>query len=420
MRTCAWLLAGFASVTPDAADELAHVFTRAPGDRRERAELVAQLADVGRGERERLVRLALGGEVEALLRLGPGTSWIVAPESWPGLAGEALQRLSAPATCEALAHELGAEPPQALRRAALRLLVGLESSACSELAWRLFRGQDPLALATPAPRGEALAALTAAFRLDGASAAEALAAVLELQPIQAELVLAALGASGRSELVEGLEVLLEDPRGPSFPSALAALAELERRAPQELGGRCLAAFEEVAPWMEPGERAAHLLRLAECEEPEFVPLLQELADVPEERTRRLALAAWQTLARSVPAADPAERAAWHARELEWHATRLEPALAEFAGADPAVAVRALHECLRHPLFRRELAGRLAGALIDARAEAALAAMPALAAWGSFAALPGLELALDARSSEVRALAAETLTLLTGERLLLPE
>jgi hypothetical protein len=293
------------------------------------------------------------------------------------------------------------------------LLPGLESSSCSQLAWLLFRGQDPLTLAAPAQKSEALAALTSGFRHDGTSAAQALVALGELAPLQQEIVLQALGAAGRSELADGVEEWLGDPRAPLYRPALATLAELERRAPQDLAGRGLAAFVDGAPWMEAVEQAEHLLTLASCEDPELLPLVAELVDSNEVRTRRLARAAWESLTRSQPDEEAEPRAAWHARELEWYATRLEPALAEFGGEDPAVAVRALHECLRHPLFRRELAAQLALALVHARTEAALAAIPALAAWGSPAAVPGLEFALDAESREVRTLAAETLRLLTG-------
>jgi hypothetical protein len=397
----------------DHGDEVAALFTRTLGDRRGRAELVAELTDLGGRERGRLVRLALGEGIEELLVAANGTPWIVAPEAWPGLAGEALLRLPGRATCEALAVELGDAPAPARRRAALRLLPGLESSSCSQLAWLLFRGQDPLTLAAPAQKSEALAALTSGFRHDGTSAAQALVALEELAPLQQEIVLLALGAAGRSELADGVEEWLGDPHAPLYRPALATLAELERRAPQDLAGRGLAAFVDGAPWMEAVEQAEHLLTLASCEDPELLPLVAELVDSNEVRTRRLARAAWESLTRSQPDEEAEPRAAWHARELAWYATRLEPALAEFGGEDPAVAVRALHECLRHPLFRRELAAQLALALVHARTEAALAAIPALAAWGSHAAVPGLEFALDAESREVRTLAAETLRLLTG-------
>ncbi|MEQ1894682.1 MAG: hypothetical protein ABL998_19240, partial [Planctomycetota bacterium] len=226
----------------------------------------------------------------------------------------------------------------------------------------------------------------------------------------AELALAALAARGGAEHAAEVEAWLADSEHPLFTPALAALVELERRAPFELEGHARAAYAASAPWMSPMQRAEHLFTLAASEDPELVPLVLQ----------RLARAALQELARTNPPEDPEQWADWHARELDWFEQRFEPALAEFAGPDPAAAVRALHECLRHPLFRRASAGHLAALLLDARPEAALAALPTLAAWGSWAAVPGLELALDAKSSEVRALAAETLELLTGAKLTLPD
>jgi hypothetical protein len=413
--------AALAALTPFAAgQELASLLRRAPGDLRGHEALVLDLARLAGEQRAELVRLALGTGLDELLASGEAEQWVVAPEALPAIAGEALARLPGRATCEVLARELGEAPEAPRRRAALRLLAVLESSSCSSLTWSLVRTLDPLALGSPVQRSEALAALTTAFRIDGASAEAAACELAELELAPAGLVLAALAASGRSEHAAEVEACLDEPGNPLFVPALAALVELERRAPFELEGRARAAYASSAPWMQAGERAEHLHTLAASEDPELVPLVLELAGEADARIQRLVRAALQELARSNPPEAPAEWSDWHARELAWFHQRFEPVLAEFAGEDPAVAVRALHECLRHPLFRRASAGRLAALLIDARAEAALAALPALAAWGSWAAVPGLELALDAESKEVRALAAETLALLTGTKLALPD
>lgn len=420
MKRALALAAALALAPLAGAQELAHLLRRGPGDLRGREALVLDLTHLAGEERAALVRLALGTGLEELLAGGDSRPWVVAPEALPLIAGEALARLPGRATCEALARELGATPAPPLRRAALRLLAELESSSCSSLAWSLVRTLDPLALGSPVQRAEALAALSTAFRFDGESAGAAAGELAELELGPAELALAALAASGRAEHAAEVEAWLDDSEHPLFTPALAALVELERRAPFELEGHARAAYAASAPWMSPMQRAEHLFTLAASEDPELVPLVLELAGEPDARVQRLARAALQELARTNPPEDPEQWADWHARELDWFEQRFEPALAEFAGPDPAAAVRALHECLRHPLFRRASAGHLAALLLDARPEAALAALPTLAAWGSWAAVPGLELALDAKSSEVRALAAETLELLTGAKLTLPD
>lgn len=393
--------------------ELARVLRREPDESRGREALIEALVRLDPHERPALVRLALGPGLEELLAANPpDTAWTVVPEALPGLARDALARLSPRTVCALLEAELAPEASASVRRAALRLLARVESEPCAALAWRLFLGLDGPVVAAPRAREEVRDALLAAFRADRAAAEAALEAVPELDPAAAEIALEALALTGRAELGPALAELARRPGAWATP-ALAALAELEARRPEALDGETRAVFEAVTAWSEPLARAELLLRLVRCEDPALVPYLIELGQVEDARTQRLARAALDELARIQPDPDPAAWSDWYARELEWRETRLAAALEEFAGDDPALAVRALHDCLRHPLFRREAAAGLAARLIDARAEAALAAMPTLAAWRSLACLPGLELALEAHSAEVRALAADTLALLVG-------
>lgn len=393
--------------------ELVRVLQRAPEEARGRAELIEELVRLAPEERPALVRLALGPGLEELLAAGtPGTPWTVVPEALPGLARDALARLSPRTVCTLLEAELAPDAPAAVRRAALRLLAQVESEPCATLAWRLFRALDGAVVAAPRAREELRAALLAAFRGDRSAAETALSAVPELDPAAAEVVLEALALTGRAELGPALAELARAD-GPCDEAALAALAELEARCPAELDGETRAAFERLTTWSEPLARAELLVRLVRCGDAALVPHLIELGRADDARTQRLARAALDELARTQPDPDPEAWSAWYARELEWRDTRLEAALEEFAGDDPALAVRALHDCLRHPLFRRDSAAGLAARLIDARAEAALAALPTLAAWGARSALPGLELAFEAESAEVRDVARQTYALVAG-------
>lgn len=395
------------------AQELARVLRRAPEETRGREALIEALVRLDPAERPALVRLALGPGLEELLAGSPpDTAWTVVPEALPGLARDALARLSPRTVCALLEAELAPGAPPAVRRAALRLLAEVESEPCAALAWRIFLGLDGTVVAAPRAREEVRAALVAAFRADRAAAEGALSALAELDPAAAEVVLEALALTGRAELGPALAELARSS-GALVPAALAALSELEARRPAELDGETRAAFEAVTAWSEPLEKAELLLQLVRCGDPAFVPHLIELGRVEDARTQRLARAALDELARTQPDPDPEAWGEWYARELEWRETRLEAALEEFAGEDPALAVRALHDCLRHPLFRRESAAGLAARLIDARAEAALAALPTLAAWGARSALPGLELAFEAASAEVRDVARQTYALVAG-------
>jgi len=394
------------------AQELPYVLRRAPDEQRGREALIDALVRLDPQERPALVRLALGPGLEELLTSSPPeTAWTVTPEALPRLAQDALARLSPRVVCTLLEAELAPDASPAMRRSALRLLARVESEPCAELAWRLFRGLDGAVVAAPRARAEVRDALVAAFHGDRTCAEGALEELDELDPLAAEVVLESLALADRAELAPELGQLARNSGGVHVRASLEALAELEARHPAELSGETLAAFQVATAWSEPLEKAELLVRLVRSGDHGFVPHLIELGQSADARTVRLARAALDTLARTQPDPDPSRWSDWYAAELDWYETRLESALADFAEGDPALAVRALHECLRHPLFRRDSAAGLAARLIDARAEAALAALPTLAAWGCRSALPGLELALEAKSSEVRELALQTTILI---------
>lgn len=223
----------------------------------------------------------------------------------------------------------------------------------------------------------------------GAAFAEPAAALGE--PLQLALV-EAIGRAGRADGVATLRALVGEST--ALDVAIAeTVSELWAASGWRLGGEPSAILRPLLDHFEPTVRAAAAVALARVQDALMASRIVGLLTDRDPRVRSAAAWSLRELAGGAVAQDVAGWDRWLATRQHEAARALPQVLERLSSPDPGVALPAVRELGREPLFRREAAGLLARALDHPAPEVARAACDALERLDSPLAAPPLLRAL---------------------------